>query len=157
MSRCVRALEEVHAADGYPFHWPADPAAWLTPRGLLGAWVAELEGEVVGHAVLCAVSDRTAAATWLAFGLAANELGEISRLFVSARRRGRGVGAALLHAVTAETRARGLLPVLDVLETNRDAIALYRRLGWQLVGSVPATWAETGAGHPLLLYFAGPG
>jgi hypothetical protein len=48
----VEALRAVHERDGYPVVWKADPAAWLSPAGLQGAWVAERAGRPAGHAAL---------------------------------------------------------------------------------------------------------
>src|SRR5262252_10413952 len=50
---CVALLARVHAADGYPVHWPEDPGRWLTPDELLGAWVAWRSGALAGHVCLC--------------------------------------------------------------------------------------------------------
>ncbi len=55
-------------------------------------------------------------------------------IFVSATARGQGVGTALLQAVFAEARARGMSRVqLDVIETNPRARALYERQGFVAV------------------------
>jgi hypothetical protein len=37
LKECVRLLEMVHRADGYPTYWPDDLARWLSPRAMLGA------------------------------------------------------------------------------------------------------------------------
>src|SRR5579875_1359301 len=50
LDRCVQALAAVHQTSGYPANWPADPAGWLTPGGMAGAWVATTAAEpVAGH------------------------------------------------------------------------------------------------------------
>ncbi|NUR63893.1 MAG: GNAT family N-acetyltransferase, partial [Catenulispora sp.] len=50
---CVKALNAVHASDGYPMNWPEDPVGWLTPAEGLHAWVAVAgDGEVVGHVMV---------------------------------------------------------------------------------------------------------
>jgi hypothetical protein len=64
IGRCVELLATVHAADGYPLLWPADPAAWLTPANVLHAWVAEDERAVMGHVVLCSAVRDAAAPLW---------------------------------------------------------------------------------------------
>ncbi|MFC6617062.1 hypothetical protein [Deinococcus radiophilus] len=55
------ALEEVllavHQQSGYPASWPQEPAAFIAPPGG-DAWVAELDGAVVGQA--CCAVPRTA-------------------------------------------------------------------------------------------------
>jgi len=56
-------------------------------------------------------------------------------LFVAQDARGRGVGTALLQAVTREARLRGYDDVrLDVIDSNPRARALYEREGFQAVG-----------------------
>lgn len=55
-------------------------------------------------------------------------------LFVSPNARGRGVGTALLNAITVEARTRGYAAVrLDVIDTNPRARALYERQGFAAV------------------------
>ncbi len=118
---CVRLLRAVHLHSGYPYVWPADPAGWLTPEGLTGAWIAEdADGRVAGHAALCG--------------------GEVNRLYVAPEARGRGLGGRLLRRVTNEAAAGGLRPVLAVNATDAAAIALYERRGWRLVRTERQDW-----------------
>jgi GNAT superfamily N-acetyltransferase len=139
--RCVRVLADVHRVDGYPTYWPEDPAGWLSPTGLFGSWVADFESRVVGHIALSSVGHGRAAEVWSdATGCPRARLAGISRLFVSQDARRAGVGAALLDTACAEAARRGLHPVLDVVETNRDAIRFYEHLGWRRVYSGP--WAD---------------
>jgi GNAT superfamily N-acetyltransferase len=134
-------LEEVHRRDGYPRYWPDDAERWLSPRGMLGAWVAETQGATIGHVALAPVGTGSNAALWERLtGLPPVRLASISRLLVAPSARGGGVGAALLDAVCAAASLRGLYPVLDVVETNRDAIRLYERRGWRRVFTEP--WRE---------------
>ncbi|MEU4690001.1 GNAT family N-acetyltransferase [Actinoplanes sp. NPDC023714] len=54
---------------------------------------------------------------------------------VDARHRGRGIGSALLAAAQAHAATRGDREVqLSVVDTNPRAEALYRRLGYRVVG-----------------------
>ncbi len=56
-------------------------------------------------------------------------------LCVDAPARGQGLGAALLNAICAEAQLRGYSAVrLDVADSNWRAIALYRRLGFEVTG-----------------------
>ncbi|WP_328378536.1 GNAT family N-acetyltransferase [Streptomyces sp. NBC_00440] len=128
LAACVRILTDVHTRDSYPLNWPADPAGWLTPDGLLGAWVAELGGEVTGHAVL---SPGDEAGTC-----------QVNRLYVSPAARGHRVGELLMDRVTCAARKSGLRPVLDVVTTNTAAVALYERLGWIRTATVHAPWSR---------------
>jgi len=62
---------------------------------------------------------------------------EIAKVLTLQRVRGRGIATALMQAAEARARADGRW--LLILDTTPDGTAdrLYRRLGWQEVGSVP--------------------
>ena len=56
-------------------------------------------------------------------------------LCVDAPARGQGLGAALLNSICTEAHARGYQAVrLEVVDTNLRAIALYKRLGFDVAG-----------------------
>lgn len=157
MAACVAVLADVHAASGYPLHWPADPAKWLTSDNLLAAWVAEDEQAVLGHVALCDTEDEPSAPAWsAAAGLPPRQLAAVAKLFVAPHARGRGIGAALLAEACAEARTRGLTPVLEVLDHDRAAIALYERAGWRRVASNPVPWAQAGDAPMLLHVYIAP-
>jgi predicted GNAT family acetyltransferase len=61
---------------------------------------------------------------------------EVSAVCTHPDHRGRGYGAALLHAVAARIAADGETPFLHSYATNTAAIALYRRLGFRPRGEV---------------------
>ncbi|MEU3407152.1 GNAT family N-acetyltransferase [Streptomyces sp. NPDC006670] len=143
LDACVRVLAGVHACDGYPVNWPAHPADWLAQPALVSAWVAELDGRVVGHVGL-ARSDAGDAAPGLwssREGAGSDTAAVISRLFVAPAARGHGIGALLMARAVCEARVRGLHPVLDVLASDTAATALYERLGWELLGTVEQRWS----------------
>lgn len=52
LAEAATVLTAVHESDGYPVEGVKDPEAWLSPEGLLAAWVAELDGHVVGHVAI---------------------------------------------------------------------------------------------------------
>jgi GNAT superfamily N-acetyltransferase len=59
--------------------------------------------------------------------------GECKRLFVRAQFRGRGLGRQLLAWVIAEAREAGYRQLLcDTMPVMADALAMYRRAGFQL-------------------------
>jgi ribosomal protein S18 acetylase RimI-like enzyme len=66
---------------------------------------------------------------------------------VAAADRGRGIGAALcLFALDwAESRGYAAMQFNAVVESNRSAVELYRRHGFQVAGTVPRAFA-----HPTL-------
>jgi GNAT superfamily N-acetyltransferase len=120
---CVAALRAVHEADAYPLNWPADPHRWLTPPGLLEAWVAAGPGGVIdGH-------------------VAVQPPGELCRLFVTPAARRRSVGRALVSEVTAWAAARDLRLTLNVTDEQRSAaVAFYEATGWRHTHTAPADW-----------------
>ena len=157
IAQCVTLLADVHAASGYPLLWPDDPAEWLSPDNLLAAWVAEGDGAVIGHVALRRAEDQLSAPAWsAATGLPPRRRADVAKLFVAPRARGLGIGTTLLSAARAEAGRRGLTPVLEVLDHDRAAIALYERAGWRRVASDPVPWAPSGSAPMLLHAYIAP-
>ena len=72
--------------------------------------------------------------------------GDIAKMLVHRRARGRGVGAALLTAAEQHAREAGrTLLVLDSVSGSAGA-RLYERMGWIKVGDIPdfALWPDGG-------------
>lgn len=135
---CARIASDVHVLDGYPAYLPSRHfAKFLSSPDAIERWVAELDGEVVGHVAL---HRRTVEAAMVlaaaAFRVPEHELGVVARLLVSPDARRLGVGARLLDQAASEARARSLVPILDVAVMYAPAIALYERLGWERLGTV---------------------
>lgn len=126
----LAALTPVHEQDGYPLHAVHLTSAWLYD-GLPEAWVAvDADEHPIGHVAVAADDDG---------------VHHLTRFFVAVDARGTGAAGALLDAVDAWADERGLDLVLDVVEHNTDAQALYERRGWERTGVVVATWvSETG-------------
>jgi GNAT superfamily N-acetyltransferase len=157
IAACVRLLASVHATDGYPTRWPADPAAWLSPGRLLAAWVVERREILLGHIALCGAVGDTGAPVWTAAtGLPPERIAEVARLFIAPDARGQGFGATLLETACAEARRLGFRPTLKVLDHDRAAIALYERLGWRRVASARMPWAVPRDDEALLHYYVAP-
>ena len=135
LDECVKILAEVHRQDAYPMRWPDDPAGWLNSSRLTGAWVASLDGTLVGHASLATAAPGNAAPKLFDAPAAM-----VTRLFVAPAARGHGAASALLGQVVRAARERGLHPILDVDSTSTSAIALYERLGWRFLGASEAQW-----------------
>jgi len=84
LTACAGLVREVHAADRYPRHLPADLTSFLRPADPYGIWVAERDGEILGHIAL--VPRSVPAAMELAagaLGRRADQLAVVARLFVS--------------------------------------------------------------------------
>lgn len=145
LDACVRVLAEVHENDGYPVNWPQDPSGWLAPLAppeSPDAWVALLDDRIVGHVRLDPgrAGDTTPDLWSSRTGLSPAGTGVVSRLFVSPKARGHGVGTLLLAETVREARAGGLYPVLEVVISHRSAAALYERQGWTLMATGERRW-----------------
>jgi ribosomal protein S18 acetylase RimI-like enzyme len=139
---CVGLLAKVHRTSGYPTNWPDDPAGWLTPAGMVGAWVAASdELPVVGHVVL----------RQLPVDSAGQAVAEVSRLFVAPSARRQGVAQALLDQAKHWATANRHDLVLEVTDNLQAAQALYQRAGFRRSTTEQADWT-TPAGHPVTLY-----
>lgn len=116
-------MRDFHAESGHALDRAAAGASFgaLLDDDARGAvWLAEVSGAAIGHSVL------TLRHAMEFDGLA----GHIDDLYVAPNHRGHGVASALLAALRAECRGRGVRALL--VEAGRDndaALAVYRRLG----------------------------
>ncbi len=102
----------------------------VTPQTLRESrfWVAEEHrGGLVGMIALGAAEDHA----------------ELEDFFVAPEAQGEGIGRALMDAVQAECRARGLTRI--EVDADPNAEAIYARLGFRTVGrspsgSIPGRW-----------------
>ncbi len=131
----ARLMQVVFFESGYPLEWPDAPRAWLTADDVLAAWVVERQGEILGHVAVSRVGhDTVSAYRWREMtGRDPSELAAVSRLFVRPRVRRQGIGGALMDTAVADIRARGVAPVLQVANTQQDAIRLYASRDWRLL------------------------
>jgi GNAT superfamily N-acetyltransferase len=151
----VLAAQRPHS--GYPQNWPLPfPVEDFIARADEdAAWVAELDGRVVGHVAVSRVGPGLEADLWTAgAGRPRDELAAVSVLFVDHTVQGQGVGRALLAAAVAAIRESGRLPVLDVVQETPAAVELYRRTGWQVVGEGRPWWLP--ADHLPVLFMVLP-
>lgn len=130
------ALVEVHRTDGYPVEGVADPTAWLTGNSQIRAWVAELDGDIVGHVAISEPDSADAAPElWRSHsGQPSIAVAVLGRPFVLPGARGHAAGRRLVDAAQLAASDRGVRPVLDVMTKDAAAIALYERLGWRRIG-----------------------
>ena len=86
--------------------------------------VAELDGEVVGWAALSPASARRCYS-----GVAENSV------YVARDAQGRGIGRALLEALTKRARIAGVWTIqTSIFPENRASLALHERCGFRVVG-----------------------
>jgi GNAT superfamily N-acetyltransferase len=145
IEECAGVLAAVHRSDGYPVNWPERPHEWLAQDSATGAWVAELDGRVVGHVSLARSAEGDLApGVWSErSGMSRDRTAVVGRLFVSPQARGHGIGALLMRRAEDEARRRGLCPVLDVVASDTAAAALYERLGWERIATLEQRWGPS--------------
>jgi Acetyltransferases len=156
MHACIGVLAEVHKEDHYPANWPTHPDRWLTPGGLLEAWVAVSDGIIVGHVLL---QDAASVDPHLtkAVDVPPDRLVFVSRLFVAPSARGHGVATQLLAAARWYASVRALCLTLDVADNCTAAIRLYEQAGWKRTGSTPVEWLTPNGEPALVHHYLSPG
>lgn len=149
-----RDLLEQQPRTRYPFRdpLPVSTDVFLHADDALGAFVAEIDGDVVGHVCRTgpphgfADAARMNEACARAHGCRVDELSFVSGLFTAERAVGRGVGRALLEAIVGDMRQAGHRPCLEVLPHHGGARHLYRATGWQDVLGVRPPWLTSVVG-----------
>jgi GNAT superfamily N-acetyltransferase len=153
---CARLLRVVAGEHQYPAHWPDAPRSWLTGPDVLGAWVCEQHGEILGHVAVATVPrNGMSRVRWQEItGLPVDELARVSRLFVRKRVRRQGIATDLIDVAVADIRRRGLHPVIDVVTTSVDGIAFLERRGWRLLAMDP--WGSASTERHKVHFYAAP-
>jgi ribosomal protein S18 acetylase RimI-like enzyme len=109
---------------------------WKTVAASVGA------GE---RLLICALTDGKIAGTvqlYLSPEPNAPHRGEVYKLLVHREFRNRGIGETLMRAVENEARRHGrMLLLLDTVKSGAGE-RLYRRLGWQEIGTVPKHFVD---------------
>ncbi len=136
----ARVLAEQQQATQYPVRWPLPIPIedFLVRPGEEQAWVAELDGTVVGHVAVYELGGPLRDAFVDAIGR--EDLAELAVLFVAAGVSGTGVGGRLHDTAVDWIVASGRQPVLDVVPIHARAIEVYRHRGWRAVGEVRPVW-----------------
>lgn len=150
------ALVAVHQRDGYPVEGVDDPVAWLLDPHQLCAWVAELDGRIVGHVALNEPGPGDAAAAlWTDTPAGRSDrVAVLGRLFVLPDARGHALGERLVQAAASHGTEHGRRLVLDVMAKDTAAARLYERLGWTRIGM---TRHDDGHGNAVdALCYVGP-
>ena len=133
-------LAEQQAGTQYPVRWPLPfPVEdFLVRPGEERAWVAEVDGRVVGHVAVYALAGDLRESFVTAIG--SDELAELAVLFVGSDVIGTGIGGRLHDTAVEWIVASGRQPVLDVVPVHDRAVEVYRHRGWQVVGEVQPAW-----------------
>lgn len=120
MDHVLATMRPVHEHDGYPSAWPKNALGWLTPRGILGAWVAIVDSRIIGHVAVGRVfDDEDDCYLVQCSGLSVDEIAEVKRLFVEPSARGMGAATQLLAKAVEYLRAQrvsGERPLLHQYE-----------------------------------------
>lgn len=101
---------------------PFAPDAFTPSQVAEGMFIGMVHNTATGSELVAVAGTHLVAPTW---GVAA-----LGNVYVHPAWRGRGYGALVSSAVTAELLQRGLLVVLNVDQDNPAAINLYRQLGF---------------------------
>lgn len=139
----IDILARQQAETRYPFVWPPSrsPEGFLRRPNELEAWVAELEGRVVGHVAIGSVADDELGRMWAgAHQVPVERLRCISVLYADRRLPRRGIGSALLVRATERALVDGGAPCLDVVAAHVEPVQLYRSRGWQEIGRFRPEW-----------------
>ncbi|EFQ83240.1 transcriptional regulator, ArsR family [Aeromicrobium marinum DSM 15272] len=140
MPRVLAIYDQGLATRNATFETTVPSADQLRSRWRPGlAWVAELDGEVVGWTAVTPTSDRECYAG----------VGETS-VYVAESARGRGVGKALLFAQVTEADAAGLWTLqTSIFPENRASLALHHSAGYRTlavrtrIGQLDGVWRDT--------------
>ena len=131
LGTCTRLLHRAFFEGLFPGTRPPDPRAWLEGPDVLDAWVAERDGDVVGHVALLRPSSDLV--RWREItGHLVDDVAVVGMLFVRPRYRGRGIGTAMVRAATDEARARGLVAVNEVVGPGPLPPVHPPGVGWRL-------------------------
>lgn len=135
LDQLAQILVEVHERDGYPVEGVSDPVAWLAPRNLVQAWVAEVDGEVVAQVALSSPEAGDIAPDLARDAGIDEPLLVLGRLFVSPSARGYRLGSTLTQTAHRYAQGKESRAVLDVMNKDAAAIRTYERLGWIALGT----------------------
>ncbi|MDW3213159.1 MAG: GNAT family N-acetyltransferase [Ilumatobacteraceae bacterium] len=140
----IWAIFRAVVAGGDTYAYPADidedaaRTVWLhLDEGRTVTFVAEADGAVVGTALLKpnlpGLGDHVANAGWM----------------VDPERAGQGIGRVFALGVIQEARELGFraMQFNAVVATNERALALWRSLGFAVVGTIPAAFRHSAEGE----------
>jgi L-amino acid N-acyltransferase YncA/DNA-binding transcriptional ArsR family regulator len=140
MPAVLAIYEQGLATRNATFETKLPTADRLRKRWIPGlAWVAEIDGEVVGWSAVTRVSDRACYAG----------VGETS-VYVAEGARGRGVGKSLLYTQVNEADAAGMWTLqTSIFPENRASLALHHSAGYRTlavrtrIAQLDGVWRDT--------------
>jgi L-amino acid N-acyltransferase YncA/DNA-binding transcriptional ArsR family regulator len=140
MDAVLEIYAEGMATRNATFETVVPSAEQMRTRWLPGlAWVAEIDGSLVGWTAVTAVSGRACY----------SGVGETS-VYVAATARGRGVGKTLLHTQVNEADAAGMWTLqTSIFPENRASLALHHSAGYRTlavrsrIAQLDGQWRDT--------------
>ena len=131
---CARLMHRAFFEGQFPGVRRDSPRDWIDGPDVLAAYVAERDGEVVGHVAVTSVGvEGTSGLRWREItGRPTSDLADVAQLFVRPSFRGQGIGRSLVDAALADIRSRGLVPVLEVVTHSSVAPSYAYGHGWRL-------------------------
>lgn len=140
MTSVLAIYEEGLATRNATFETTTPPVKQLRAQWVPGmAWVAELDGEVVGWTAVMPVSGRDCY----------TGVGETS-VYVTKSARGRGVGKALLYSQVMEADRAGMWTLqTSIFPENRASLALHHSAGYRTlavrtrIAQLDGVWRDT--------------
>ena len=156
LDTCVAALRHVHQTEGYP-RGVDDFKLFLADGRIRQAWVAELDGIIIGHIAVSEGTERDlSVATFRKRHPDESSIAVLSRLFVAPGARNAGAAARLIDTAVASSTKDGTRLLLFVLIANQAAIRLYERLGWVRYGADYFHWGDEQEQKMEAICFASP-
>jgi len=134
LATCTRLMHRAFFEGQFPGTRRNEPRDWIDGSDVLAAYVAERDGEIVGHVAVTRVGlDRATDLRWREItGHPVTDLAGVGQLFVRPSFRGQGIGRSLVDAALADIRSRRLVPVLEVVTHESLAPAYAHGHGWRL-------------------------
>lgn len=143
LPECIEVLERVYQKDGYPVGIDGNYLPFLQSALIEHSWVAEIDGSIVGHvAIGKATNDDVAVALWRQRFPEVENIAVMERLFVDPQARGNGVAGKLIETAVNWGKETSVRLVLFVLLKDKNATALYQRLGWTQFGTTTFRYGD---------------